>query len=175
LAAGQCPATAIEFQKILDQSSIVRRSLPALNVVNFKFPRSLAVWRRTGDKRFLFFSKATAGTRPTTFRSCRCLITWYQFGVKWRQLCRLLPVHTSHKSFALCNMESRFSMAWKRSSVRSRSGPPNNPSKIKRMPEAEHSLPSMTLCHFVSRVQKACAGWSTARLPGSPVYRHPWW
>jgi flagellar biosynthesis protein FlhA len=37
------------------------------------------------------------------------------------------------------------------------SGPPNNPFKIKHMPEAEHSLPSMTLCHFVSRARKASA------------------
>jgi hypothetical protein len=51
----------------------------------------------------------------------------------------------------------RASMAWKRSSVRSRSGPPNNPFKIKQMPEAEHSLPSMTLCHFVSRARTAFA------------------
>src|SRR6185312_1534683 len=28
--------------------------------------------------------------------------------------------------------------------------------KIKRMPEAVHSLPSTTSCHFVSRVQKPC-------------------
>ena len=48
-------------------------------------------------------------------------------------------------------------MAWKRSSVRSRPGPPINPLQIKHMREAEHSLPSMTLCQFVSRALKLCA------------------
>jgi hypothetical protein len=50
----------------------------------------------------------------------------------------------------------RASMAWKRSSVRSRSGPPNNPLKIKRMPEVPHSLLSAVWCHLVSNAEKAC-------------------
>ncbi len=39
----------------------------------------------------------------------------------------------------------RASMAWKRSSVRSRPGPPNYPLQIKQIPEAEHSLLFMTV------------------------------
>ena len=51
----------------------------------------------------------------------------------------------------------RASMAWKRSSVRSRSGPPNNPLKIKQLQEEVVLLLFATLCHFVSSVQKVCA------------------
>ena len=40
-------------------------------------------------------------------------------------------------------------MAWKRSSVRSRSGPPNNPFTGKDMQEVRRSLLPMTLCHLV--------------------------
>jgi hypothetical protein len=39
-------------------------------------------------------------------------------------------------------------MAWKRSSVRSRSGSPNNPLQIKHMPEAEDSPPFDDLVSF---------------------------
>src|SRR6201999_1431713 len=49
----------------------------------------------------------------------------------------------------------RASMAWKRSSVRSRSGPPNNPLQIKHMPEAENSLLSVFWCHLVSNAKNA--------------------
>lgn len=38
--------------------------------------------------------------------------------------------------------------------LRSRSGLPNNPLQIKQIPEAEHSLLSMTLCHFVSQASR---------------------
>ena len=51
---------------------------------------------------------------------------WCQIGVKVRRFCRLSRLITSYTSITYF---FRFSMAWKRSSVRSRSGPPTNPHK----------------------------------------------
>ena len=51
----------------------------------------------------------------------------------------------------------RASMAWKRSSVRSRSGPPTKLISNEHMQEVRHSLLSVTLCHLASRTKMRLA------------------
>ncbi|MCU1322245.1 MAG: hypothetical protein JWM43_1894 [Acidobacteriaceae bacterium] len=83
-----------------------------------------------------------------------------RFSEIWLQpapMVAILPVVPVDKCCTVYILRERVIMAWKRSSVRSRSGPPNNPLQIKCMPEAKHSLLPVSLCHLVSRAQKACA------------------
>jgi hypothetical protein len=67
--------------------------------------------------------------------------------------CASFTAVPSHKSLAVCILQANFSMAWKRSSIRSRPGPPNKAFTINDVYGAEERPQSPVWRHLASNLQ----------------------